>query len=159
VDPSAYRWSDQNWRGLDVSRLAIYELHTGTFTPEGTFDSAITRLPYLRELGITAIEVMPVAEFPGGRNWGYDGVSLYAPQSSYGGPDAFKRLVDAAHAEGVAVLLDVVYNHLGPEGNYLSDFGPTSPTGTIPCGVRDGTSTGPTAMKCGGTWLAMRSTG
>jgi maltooligosyltrehalose trehalohydrolase len=124
VDPAAYNWSDQGWRGLLVSQLAIYELHIGTFTPEGTFESAITRLPYLRELGITAIEVMPVAEFPGGRNWGYDGVSLYAPQSSYGGPHGFKRLVDAAHAEGLAVLLDVVYNHLGPEGNYLGDFGP-----------------------------------
>ena len=124
TDPAAYNWSDQGWRGLPVSQLAIYELHIGTFTPEGTFESAITRFPYLRELGITAIEVMPVAEFPGGRNWGYDGVSLYAPQSSYGGPHGFKRLVDAAHAEGLAVILDVVYNHLGPEGNYLGDFGP-----------------------------------
>lgn len=124
VDPAAYRWSDQEWGGLEMSRLAIYELHIGTFTPDGTFDSAITRLPFLRELGVTAIEVMPVAEFPGGRNWGYDGVSLYAPQSTYGGPDGFKRLVDAAHAEGLGVLLDVVYNHLGPEGNYLGDFGP-----------------------------------
>ena len=124
VNPAAYRWSDHDWRGLETSQLVIYELHIGTFTPEGTFDSAITRLQYLRELGITAIEVMPVAEFPGGRNWGYDGVSLYSPQSTYGGPDGFKRLVDAAHAEGIAVILDVVYNHLGPEGNYLRDFGP-----------------------------------
>lgn len=124
VDPAAYRWSDQAWRGLEAHQLIIYELHIGTFTPEGTFESAITRLPYLRELGVTAIEVMPVAEFPGGRNWGYDGVSLYAPQSGYGGPQGFKRLVDAAHSEGLAVLLDVVYNHLGPEGNYLGDFGP-----------------------------------
>jgi maltooligosyltrehalose trehalohydrolase len=124
VDPAAYRWSDQAWRGLEPHQLAIYELHIGTFTPQGTFESAITRLPYLRELGVTAIEVMPVAEFPGGRNWGYDGVSLYAPQSTYGGPEGFKRLVDAAHAEGLAVLLDVVYNHLGPEGNYVGDFGP-----------------------------------
>ncbi|HEX2249307.1 MAG TPA: alpha-amylase family glycosyl hydrolase, partial [Gemmatimonadales bacterium] len=116
VDPAAYRWSDHEWRGLEPSQLVIYELHIGTFTPEGTFDSAITRLRYLRELGVTAIEVMPVAEFPGSRNWGYDGVSLYSPQSTYGGPDGFKRLVDAAHAEGLGVILDVVYNHLGPEG-------------------------------------------
>jgi maltooligosyltrehalose trehalohydrolase len=124
VDPAAHRWSDHDWRGLEPSELVIYELHIGTFTPQGTFESAITRLRYLRELGVTAIEVMPVAEFPGSRNWGYDGVSLYSPQSTYGGPDGFKRLVDAAHAEGIAVILDVVYNHLGPEGNYLRDFGP-----------------------------------
>jgi maltooligosyltrehalose trehalohydrolase len=124
VDPAAYRWSDQGWRGLAPAELVIYELHIGTFTPEGTFESAISRLPYLRELGVTAIEIMPVAEFPGRRNWGYDGVSLYSPQSTYGGPDGFKRLVDATHAEGLAVILDVVYNHLGPEGNYLRDFGP-----------------------------------
>jgi maltooligosyltrehalose trehalohydrolase len=124
VDPAAHTWSDQEWQGIGTSQLAIYELHIGTFTSEGTFDSAIPRLPYLRELGVTAIEIMPVAEFPGSRNWGYDGVSLYAPQSSYGGPDGFKRLIGAAHAEGLAVILDVVYNHLGPEGNYLQDFGP-----------------------------------
>jgi maltooligosyltrehalose trehalohydrolase len=124
VDPSVFHWSDPHWRGIDMADLAIYELHVGTFTESGTFEAAIQRLAALRELGITAIELMPVAEFPGGRNWGYDGVHPYAPQSTYGGPRGLRRLVDAAHAEGVAVLLDVVYNHLGPEGNYLAEFGP-----------------------------------
>ena len=124
VDPAAFQWSDAGWRGVEMADLAIYELHVGTFTPAGTFDGVIDRLPMLRELGVTALEIMPVAEFPGARNWGYDGVSLYAVQSTYGGPDGLKRLVDAAHRGGLAVLLDVVYNHLGPEGNYLSEFGP-----------------------------------
>jgi maltooligosyltrehalose trehalohydrolase len=124
VDPAAFQWTDAGWRGFETADLAIYELHVGTCTPSGTFDGVIERLPVLRELGITAIEIMPVAEFPGGRNWGYDGVSLYAVQSTYGGPNGLKRLVDAAHRAGLAVLLDVVYNHLGPEGNYLGDFGP-----------------------------------
>lgn len=124
VDPAAFSWSDQGWTGLSMADLIIYELHIGTFTPEGTFDSAIERLPKLRELGVTAIEIMPVAEFPGSRNWGYDGVSLYAPQSTYGGPDGLRRLVNACHKEGLAVILDVVYNHLGAEGNYLTEFGP-----------------------------------
>jgi maltooligosyltrehalose trehalohydrolase len=124
VEPSSFTWSDQAWRGRPSNELVIYELHVGTFSPEGTFQAVIERLPLLRSLGITALEIMPIAEFPGGRNWGYDGVSLYAPQSTYGGPDAFRRLVDACHGEGLAVVLDVVYNHLGPEGNYLSEFGP-----------------------------------
>jgi maltooligosyltrehalose trehalohydrolase len=124
VDPAAFHWTDAAWRGLEAADLLIYELHVGTFTAAGTFDGVIDRLPALRDLGITAIEVMPVAEFPGGRNWGYDGVSLYAPQSTYGGPNGLKRLVDAAHRAGLAILLDVVYNHLGPEGNYLAEFGP-----------------------------------
>ena len=124
MDPAAFHWTDAAWRGLEAADLLIYELHVGTFTPAGTFDGVIDRLPALRDLGVTAIEVMPVAEFPGGRNWGYDGVSLYAPQSTYGGPNGLKRLVDAAHRAGLAVLLDVVYNHLGPEGNYLAEFGP-----------------------------------
>lgn len=124
VDPAAFQWTDGAWRGLETADLAIYELHVGTFTLGGTFDGAIERLPALRELGVTALEIMPVAEFPGGRNWGYDGVSLYAAQSTYGGPNGLKRLVDAAHRAGLAVLLDVVYNHLGPEGNYLGEFGP-----------------------------------
>jgi maltooligosyltrehalose trehalohydrolase len=104
--------------------MVIYELHVGTFTPEGTFEAAIPRLPALRELGVTAIELMPVASFPGSRNWGYDGVGLFAPQRTYGGPSGLLRLVDACHAHGLAVVLDVVYNHLGPEGNYLAEFGP-----------------------------------
>jgi maltooligosyltrehalose trehalohydrolase len=122
--PEDFNWSTTSWRGIQRDDLVIYELHVGTFTPEGTFDAVIPRLSELRELGITAIEVMPVAQFPGGRNWGYDGVHPYAAQNTYGGPVALQRLVDACHAHGLAVLLDVVYNHLGPEGNYLAEFGP-----------------------------------
>src|SRR5436190_5777773 len=124
VDPAAFPWSDQDWRGIPLKDYLIYELHTGTFTPEGTFESIIPRLPYLRELGVTAVELMPVAEFPGRRNWGYDGVGMYAPQSTYGGPAGLKMLIDACHRNGLAVVLDVVYNHLGPEGNYLAEFAP-----------------------------------
>ena len=124
VDPSGFVWTDQSWAGCTTADLVIYELHVGTFSPEGTFDGVLDRLPLLRELGVTALEIMPIAEFPGGRNWGYDGVSLYAPQSTYGGPDGFRRLVNACHRCGLAVILDVVYNHLGPEGNYLPEFGP-----------------------------------
>jgi maltooligosyltrehalose trehalohydrolase len=119
-----FDWSDAAWHGVPLDRYVIYELHIGTFTPEGTFDAAIERLDALRELGVTAIELMPVAEFPGARNWGYDGVFPYAAESSYGGPDALRRLVDAAHARNLAVVLDVVYNHLGPEGNVLPEYGP-----------------------------------
>jgi maltooligosyltrehalose trehalohydrolase len=124
VDPSRHQWKDTGWRGLAMADAVIYELHVGTFSDEGTFRGVIPYLRELRELGITAIEIMPVAEFPGSRNWGYDGVHLYAPQSTYGGPEELRALVDAAHAEGLAVILDVVYNHLGPEGNYLGSFGP-----------------------------------
>jgi maltooligosyltrehalose trehalohydrolase len=124
VDPEAFRWTDLGWRGLDLRDYIIYELHVGTFTPAGTFDGVIERLGYLKQLGISVIELMPVAAFPGRRNWGYDGVSLYAVQESYGGPEGIKRLVDAAHAHGLAVIQDVVYNHLGNEGNYLRMFGP-----------------------------------
>ncbi|MBK9035514.1 MAG: malto-oligosyltrehalose trehalohydrolase [Myxococcales bacterium] len=124
LDPDAYPWTDAGWRGRALAELVTYELHVGTFTPEGTFAAAAARLRQLAELGVTAVELMPVAEFPGGRNWGYDGVHLFAPQSTYGGPDGLRGFVDAAHAVGLAVVLDVVYNHLGPEGNYLGDFGP-----------------------------------
>jgi maltooligosyltrehalose trehalohydrolase len=124
VDPNAFVWTDRDWRGRPLGDFILYELHTGTFTPERTFDGAIGRLPYLRELGVTAIELMPVAAFPGARNWGYDGAYLYAPHAAYGGPLGLKRLVDACHREGLAVVLDVVYNHLGPEGNYLGEYGP-----------------------------------
>jgi maltooligosyltrehalose trehalohydrolase len=125
VDPADFSWSDDSWRGLPLSDYIIYELHVGTFTPQGTFDGVIERLQYLKyELGITVIELMPVAAFPGGRNWGYDGVSPYAVQASYGGPQGLKRLVSAAHQIGLAVVLDVVYNHVGHEGNYLRMFGP-----------------------------------
>ena len=119
IDPEAFRWTDGTWPGVALPDLVIYELHVGTFSPGGTFDSAIERLDAVVQLGATAIEVMPIAEFAGTRNWGYDGVGLFAPASVYGGPEAFKRLVDAAHRHGLAVILDVVYNHLGPEGNYL----------------------------------------
>ncbi|HET8579725.1 MAG TPA: malto-oligosyltrehalose trehalohydrolase, partial [Nitrospiraceae bacterium] len=125
VDPDAFRWTDETWSGLPLAHLIMYELHTGTFTPEGTFEAIIPYLDYLQnQVGVTAIELMPVAQFPGVRNWGYDGVYPFAPQVSYGGPQGLKTLVDACHARGLAVILDVVYNHLGPEGNYLGDFGP-----------------------------------
>jgi maltooligosyltrehalose trehalohydrolase len=124
VDPELFQWTDANWEGAYYEDYILYELHIGTFTPGGTFDSAIEKLPYLKSLGITAIELMPVNAFPGKHNWGYDGVGLYAVQESYGGPAALRRFVDAAHAHGLAVVLDVVYNHLGNEGNYLRMFGP-----------------------------------
>ena len=124
VDHGAHDWGDAAWGGLPLAGSVLYELHVGTFTPAGTFDGAIDRLPYLVELGVNAIEVMPVAEFSGDRGWGYDGVDLYAPHHAYGGPAGLKRLVDACHAHGLAAVLDVVYNHLGPVGNFLSEFGP-----------------------------------
>ena len=123
ADP-AFAWTDGDWRGVPLDRLVFYELHVGTFTPEGTFDAIVPRLRELAELGVTAIELMPVAQFPGERNWGYDGVFPYAVQHSYGGPDGLRRLVDAAHAANLAVCLDVVLNHLGPEGNVLPSYGP-----------------------------------
>jgi maltooligosyltrehalose trehalohydrolase len=124
VDPDPFRWTDEKWEGLDYEEYIVYELHLGTFTPEGTLDAAIAKLPYLKSIGITAVELMPVNAFPGKHNWGYDGVGLYAVQASYGGPEALRRFVDAAHGHGLAVVLDVVYNHLGNEGNYLRLFGP-----------------------------------
>jgi malto-oligosyltrehalose trehalohydrolase len=124
IDPGAYAWHEHAWRGRPWHEAVIYELHVGCFTPAGDFVSAIGRLEHLRELGITAIEIMPLADFPGGRNWGYDGVLPYAPDSSYGEPQQLKALIDAAHALGLMVLLDVVYNHFGPEGNYLSLYAP-----------------------------------
>lgn len=124
VDANEFKWTDAAWKGIALKDLIIYELHIGTFTPEGTFQAVIEKLSHLKSLGITAIEIMPVAEFPGARNWGYDGAHLYAPQSSYGGPHGLKSLVDACHREGLVVILDVVYNHLGPEGNYLGDYAP-----------------------------------
>ncbi len=124
VDPTEYKWNDDAWRGRPLDEFVIYELHVGTFSAEGTFDGVIPHLDELADLGVTAIELLPVAQFPGNRNWGYDGVGLYAVQESYGGPDGLRRLVDACHQRGIAVILDVVYNHLGPEGNYLRDFGP-----------------------------------
>ena len=124
VDHSAFEWRHARWRQAPLSSAVIYELHIGTFTPAGTLDGAAERLAYLRDLGVTHVELMPVCEFSGTRGWGYDGVDLYAPHHAYGGPDAMKRFVDAAHGHGLGVILDVVYNHLGPEGNYLGKFGP-----------------------------------
>src|SRR6185503_3085788 len=137
IDPSAYAWRDAGWRGLPWEQAVIYELHIGTLTPQGTFAAARTRLAELAALGITALELMPVADFPGKRNWGYDGVLLYAPDSSYGRPDELKALVDEAHALGLMVLLDVVYNHFGPEGNYLHAYAPQffNPEGKTPWGA------------------------
>ncbi len=124
VDHNSFSWSDISWHGLEMKDLIIYELHVGTFTKEGTFDAIIPRLKDLVDLGVNAIEVMPISQFPGNRNWGYDGVFPYAVQNSYGGPDAFKRFVNACHLSGIAVILDVVYNHFGPEGNVFAKFGP-----------------------------------
>jgi maltooligosyltrehalose trehalohydrolase len=124
VDLSAWRWEDEGWTGVPLEALVIYELHVGAFTREGTFDEVVTQLDELRDLGVTAVELMPVAQFPGGRNWGYDGVFPFAAQDSYGGPDGLRRLVEECHARGLAVVLDVVYNHVGPEGNRLAEFGP-----------------------------------
>lgn len=123
-DINRFQWTDLGWNNITLENYIIYELHTGTFTPEGTFAAMEEKLDYLVDLGITAIEIMPVAQFPGSRNWGYDGVYPFAVQNSYGGPEALQRLVNACHAKGLAVILDVVYNHVGPEGNYLSVFGP-----------------------------------
>jgi maltooligosyltrehalose trehalohydrolase len=124
VDPDAFDWHDSGWPGLGIHGLVIYQCHVGTATPDGTFDSLIQQLPRLKRLGITAIEPLPLAEFPGSRNWGYDGVDLFAPSHVYGGPAALKRFVDAAHQHGLGVIVDVVYNHFGPDGNYLRDFSP-----------------------------------
>jgi maltooligosyltrehalose trehalohydrolase len=124
VDPGRYPWTDVEFKGHGLADLVFYELHVGTFTTAGTFEAIVPHLPALVDLGITAIELMPVSEFPGSRNWGYDGVHLFAPQSTYGGPRGLRRLVEACHAAGLSVFLDVVYNHLGPEGNYLAEFGP-----------------------------------
>ena len=124
VDPDTWRWTDQNWAGKDLRGSVIYELHVGTFTPEGTLDAAASRLGHLVDLGVDIVEFMPLAAFPGKAGWGYDGVGLWAVHEAYGGPDALARFVDAAHNAGIGVCLDVVYNHLGPSGNYLSVFGP-----------------------------------
>jgi maltooligosyltrehalose trehalohydrolase len=122
--PQRFDRHDAHWKGVPRDELVFYELHVGAFTPEGTFDAVVPRLPELKELGVTAIELMPVAQFPGTRGWGYDGVHPFAPQNSYGGPHGLRRLVDACHVAGLAIFLDMVYNHLGPEGNYLHEFGP-----------------------------------
>ncbi|MCK5342902.1 MAG: malto-oligosyltrehalose trehalohydrolase, partial [Candidatus Heimdallarchaeota archaeon] len=124
VDHKNFVWDDAGWDGINLSEMILYELHIGTFTPEGTFQAVISKLDDLKDIGINTIEIMPIAQFPGERNWGYDGAYPYAVQNSYGGPTGLKSLVDAAHQKGISVILDVVYNHLGPEGNYLSEFAP-----------------------------------
>ncbi len=124
VDTTLFRWTDQQWKGRSIESSIFYELHVGTYTSEGTFDALIPHLPELVKLGVTTIELMPIAQFPGSRNWGYDGVYPFAPQNSYGRPESLQRLVNAAHEQGLAMALDVVYNHLGPEGNYLGAYGP-----------------------------------
>ena len=124
VDPSLFPWRDESWTGIARRDLVFYELHVGTFSPEGTFDGVRRKLPYLRDLGITAVELMPIADFPGRRNWGYDHAALYAPARVYGTPDDLRRLVDEAHVLGLSVFLDVIYNHLGPDGAYLAAFAP-----------------------------------
>ncbi len=124
VDPAAFQWTDAHWRGIEIEGQVIYEVHIGTFTTQGTFDDAADKLEYLRDLGITVLEIMPVAECPGRWNWGSEGVLIYAPYDVYGDHEALKRLVDRAHALGMAVILDVVYNHVGPDGNYLHRYSP-----------------------------------
>jgi 1,4-alpha-glucan branching enzyme/maltooligosyltrehalose trehalohydrolase len=124
VDATAFQWREDSWRGRPWEEAVIYELHVGAFTTEGTFRGVEQKLDYLRDLGVTALELMPVADFPGTRNWGYDGVLLFAPDSSYGRSEDLKQLVQAAHAKGLMIFLDVVYNHFGPEGNYLHAYAP-----------------------------------
>lgn len=125
IDTSRYVWHHADWKGRPWHEAVIYEMHIGSFTPEGTFLAAIEKLPHLVELGVTAVEIMPIADFPGTRNWGYDGVFWYAPESTYGRPEHLQALVDAAHGHGLMVFLDVVYNHFGPEGNYLGTYAPS----------------------------------
>ena len=122
VDGRSFRWTDSGWKPPALSELVIYEAHVGTFTPEGTFEAIITRLDHLKKIGVNAVELMPVADFAGDRNWGYDCVSIYAPSRAYGRPDGLRTLVNAAHAAGIAIILDVVYNHLGPDGNYMGAY-------------------------------------
>jgi maltooligosyltrehalose trehalohydrolase len=148
VDARAFEWTDDAWRGRPWSEAVVYELHVGTFTPAGTFAAATARLDHLRDVGITAIEVLPLADFPGSRNWGYDGVLPFAPDAAYGTPTDFKRFVAEAHARGLMVILDVVYNHFGPEGNYLSLYAPQffNPRHQTPWGAAinyDGEANGP----------------
>src|SRR5271166_4223366 len=124
IDPTAFEWHDIDWRGRRWEEAVLYELHVGAFTPAGTFLSACERLDYLTELGVTAVELMPIADFPGSRNWGYDGVFPFAPDNNYGRPNDLKEFIQRAHRCGIMVLLDVVYNHFGPEGNYLNLYAP-----------------------------------
>ncbi len=124
VDHASFKWTDKRWKGINPADMIMYEMHTGTFTKDGTFEAAAKKTGYLKKLGVNALEIMPVAQFPGSRNWGYDGAYIYSPQNTYGGPGGLKKLVNACHKAGIAVILDVVYNHLGPEGNYTGVYGP-----------------------------------
>ncbi len=124
VNADSFAWNDQDWKGLSIEQMIIYELHVGTFSDKGTFDAVIDKLDHLKELGINSIEIMPISQFPGNRNWGYDGVYPFCVQRSYGGAEALRRMIDACHKKEIAVILDVVYNHMGPEGNYLAEYGP-----------------------------------
>ena len=124
VDPGAFQWHDQDWRGVPLEGQVLYEMHLGTFTPDGTWEAASRELPALAELGVTVLEIMPITDFPGRFGWGYDGVNLFAPTRLYGTPDDCRRFIDQAHALGLGVILDVVYNHVGPEGNVLPHFSP-----------------------------------
>ena len=125
IDPEAYDWGDTGWKGRPWEEIVLYELHIGTFSAEGTFEGAIAHLDHIVDLGATAVEIMPVGAFPGTRNWGYDGVILFAPHHTYGRPEELKRLVEACHQRGLSAILDVVYNHFGPEGNYLGHYAPS----------------------------------
>ena len=124
IDHTEFKWTDNEWKGISIDEAVFYEIHTGTFTTEGTFEAAISRIDDLKDLGISAIEIMPVSQFPDGRNWGYDGTYVYAPDKFYGSPDSLKKLINACHEKNIAVVLDLVYNHFGPEGNYANEFGP-----------------------------------
>jgi maltooligosyltrehalose trehalohydrolase len=123
-DATTFAWTDRDWRGTELAGSVVYELHVGTYTPEGTLDSSVERLDHLVDLGVHVVELLPLASFPGEHGWGYDGVAPYSVHEVYGGPAALQRFVDAAHGRGLAVCLDVVYNHLGPDGNYLGEIGP-----------------------------------
>ena len=147
VDDASFQWTDSGWQSPPLSSALIYELHLGTFTPEGTLRAAEGHLDYLKDLGVTHVELMPIANFPGKRGWGYDGVNLYAIFNPYGEPDDLKHFVNTAHSKGLAVLLDVVYNHLGPVGNYLGKFGPYLPIATPPPGAEPSISKRPVPPK------------
>jgi maltooligosyltrehalose trehalohydrolase len=131
VDHEVFNWKDHGWRGLDIKELIFYELHVGTFSREGTFRSALDRIKELRDLGINAVELMPITQFSGKRNWGYDGVFPFAVEKSYGSPEDLKDLVNEFHENGIALCVDFVYNHLGPEGNCLNDYGPYFPPNKV----------------------------
>ena len=160
IDPRSFRWQDGGWKGRPWEETVIYELHVGAFTPEGRFSAVKDRLDYLVELGVSAVELMPVAGFPGSRNWGYDGVLPFAPDACYGRPENLKDLVQTAHTKGLMVFLDVVYNHFGPEGNYLHTYAPQffSQQRHTPWGGRS-TSTGRAAVWYGISLSIMRSIG